>query len=147
MTSRGREGSVSLVTIFGRKTSWRPPWTYDVLLCLLSYSKITKDVSALRLLNCKTSITCTRKESALNRSMVDYGNFFTLCWYLCFFHQLGIPTSLQFFGKKEKRIYCKQYCVTSSWYVLWTVYHLHNILIHTISKTLFPAIFMKALVK
>ena len=86
-----------------RETSWRPPWTYNVLLYRLSYSKITKDVSASRPLINKTSIASTRKESALNRSMVDHGIFFILCWYSCFVPQLGIPTSLQFFGKKEKR--------------------------------------------
>ena len=46
---------------------------------LLSYSKITKDVSASQPLNRKTPIAYTRIESALNRNMVNYGNFFTLC--------------------------------------------------------------------
>ena len=103
LTARGREGYVLLVTSLGIKTSWRPPWRYDVLLCLLSYSKITKDVSASQPLNRKTPIAYTRIESALNRNMVNYGNFFTLCWHSCFLPQLGIPASLQFFGKKGKR--------------------------------------------
>ena len=69
---------------------------------LLSYSKITKDVSASRPSNSKTSIASTRKQSALNRSMVDYGNFFTLCWHSCFCSSIRYPHKLAVFWKKRK---------------------------------------------
>ena len=98
------EGGV-IFTSLGRKMTWRPPWTYDLLFCLFCLFCLlsTKDVSVSRLLNRKTSIASTRKKLALNRSMVNYGNFFT--WYSCFVPQLSIPTNLEFFWKKRKAKY------------------------------------------
>ena len=83
------EGGVN----FCRKTLWRLPWTCHVsnffAFCRIPNNKICKCILALRI--------CTEQK-------YDWlWQLFTLCWYSCFVPQLGIPTSLQFFGKKEKR--------------------------------------------